>query len=67
MLRGPCLIECDVRPGNKRLSSLPLPRSGAALFLIGALIREGSGLRDPQLPAALSSWEHWGVAPVRLD
>ncbi|CAB1430332.1 unnamed protein product [Pleuronectes platessa] len=52
VLPGSCLAECDVSPGNKRLSSLPLPGSGAAQLLIGALIREGSGPRDPRLPGS---------------
>lgn len=67
MLLGLCLVECDVKPGNKRLSSLRLLKSGAARFLIGAQIREGSGLRNPQLPATLLSWECQGVALVCLD
>lgn len=67
MLLGSRLKESDVRPGNKRLSALPLLRSEAARFLIGALIREGSGLWDPQLPATPSFWGREGVAPVCLD
>lgn len=42
ILLGFCLLECDIKPGNKRLSLLPLPRNEAARLLIGALIRAGA-------------------------
>lgn len=47
MLLGSSLMWCDVRLVNKIVSSLPLLRSGAAWFLIGALIRVRSGLSVP--------------------
>lgn len=52
---------------QKVVYTLPQLKRRAAWFLIGALIREGSGLRDPQLPATPSSRRRKGAAPVCLD
>lgn len=48
---------CDVRAREQKVV---FPASAEEWFLIGALIREGSGLRDPQLPATPSSREQPG-------
>lgn len=51
MLLGSCLIQCDVRPGNKRLSSLPLLKSGAATVLNWCSDQRGIWAEGPAAPS----------------